>query len=150
MRQSTLGSRCEKTGDMSFEFDVFHEFPRCDSLNLPRSTRPRRPGARVSCGQGSEGAAGPPRSVSANRHYRLVCFSRVIATATLWLAPSAITPSIPRGFFAAPGVENHGVKVFLPARRRDNMIDPAEANEITERHRLLPLWMPSKSLSRLS
>ena len=28
MRQSTLGSRCE-TGDMSFEFDIFHEFPRC-------------------------------------------------------------------------------------------------------------------------
>ena len=29
MRQSTLGSRCEETGNMSFEFDIFHEFPRC-------------------------------------------------------------------------------------------------------------------------
>jgi ABC-type uncharacterized transport system substrate-binding protein len=28
MRQSTLGSRCDETGDISFEFDIFHEFPR--------------------------------------------------------------------------------------------------------------------------
>jgi len=26
MRQSTLGSRCEETGNISFEFDIFHEF----------------------------------------------------------------------------------------------------------------------------
>ena len=26
MRQSTLGSRCEETGNISFEFDIFDEF----------------------------------------------------------------------------------------------------------------------------
>ena len=26
MRQSTLGPRCEETGNISFEFDIFDEF----------------------------------------------------------------------------------------------------------------------------
>ena len=75
MRQSTLGSRCKKTGDMSFEFDVFHEFPRCAgqidaeafAQSFAQVDASEEPGARVSCGQGSKGAATPPSSVMNSR-----------------------------------------------------------------------------------
>jgi len=52
MHQSTLGSRCDETGDISFEFDIFHEFPRRNltgdghahrvEIHMPRHRGPRR------------------------------------------------------------------------------------------------------------